>query len=169
MVDGSYDYDTPATIEPDIGTRIQEESERRAEFDRAIMAYLREFLATHNTFLALRCYTPLHNDGLPCVNVFSFCRFGPGDGVLGYPDKDAEEDGEEDEDSFEESGGGTEVFSTFDDARETAKVLRTWVVNNFDAVVRELDLRDETNMTLFIRAGANGGLEHVDEEYECGF
>lgn len=173
MDDWSYDYDAPATIEPSIGTRIQEETERRAEFDSAIMAYLREFLATHNTFLALRCYTPLFNDGLPCENVFSFCRFGPGDGVLRYPEAgDAEAEAEEypfeNEDSFEESGGGTEVFLTPDD-QETAKVLRNWVVNNFDAVVRELDLRDETNMTLFIRARAFGGLEHVDEEYECGF
>jgi hypothetical protein len=172
MVDGSYDYDSPATIEPSIGTRIQEENERRAEFDSAIMAYLREFLATHNTFLALRCYTPLFNDGLPCENVFSFCRIGPGEDALRYPEAGDAEAEEEDSFSNEDGDGDSSAvvgLSLTAEAEETAEVLCNWVVNNFRAVVRELDLRDETNMTLFIRAGVNGGLEHVDEEYECGF
>jgi hypothetical protein len=149
---------------------IQGEKDRQTLFRINMLGTLKRFLKKFDTFLALRCYTPMFNDGMPCENTFSFCQFGMGGHVAGW-NNTTDDDGwveEESEEGGEAKPKGITVKMSESD-KDDAQALLSWFSDDFEALTDLLKIRMRTNITLFVRVDSLDEFELEHSEYDCGF
>ena len=170
--DGTLGFTVVPAIEIPLNVIYDQEMLRREIFNKAMFTGLQSFLQQLNTFFVFRCYTPGFNDGMPCENTVSICRFGPGDGVVGWNDfrDDFRDDLLEEDEENTEGGERTKVveleWTEADD--RIADALLSWVRDEFSWLSRRLKVSDSTNVTLFARV-QDGELVHESSYYDCGY
>lgn len=151
---------------------IQGEKDRQTLFRINMLGTLKRFLKKFDTFLALRCYTPMFNDGMPCENTISFCQFGMGGHVAGWnnitDDDGWEEEEESGEDGEEKPKEGITVEMSESD-KDDARALLLWFVDEFEYLTNLLGIGMRTDITLFVRVDSLDEFELAHSEYNCGY
>jgi hypothetical protein len=161
---------------------IQGEKDRQTLFRINMLGTLKRFLKKFDTFLALRCYTPMFNDGMPCENTISFCQFGMGEHVAGWnnftdddgwdddgwEEEESGEDGEDGEDGEEKPKKGITVEMSESD-KDDAEALLSWFSDDFSALTDLLGIGRSTDITLFVRVDSLDEFELAHSEYNCGY